>query len=87
MKLTLTIVGPGGVMRDERDLDAVVTRRREAGFDQGSEIVILPRHAPLLMQTCACDMRWRRAGREDAFAVGRGVLEIVGDEVTLVLTR
>ena len=87
MSLELRIVGPRGVLCEERELDAVIARRREAGFEQGSEVVILPRHAPLLMQTCACDVRWRRGGHEDAVAVERGVLEVAHDVVTIVVTK
>ena len=86
MTLSLSIVGPGGRLVAESGLDAVVARRREADFALGSEIVIRPRHAPLLMQTCACDVRWRRGASESSLAVGAGVLEVLGDDVTLVLT-
>lgn len=87
MTLSVRVVGPCGATISESGLDRIVVRRREADHDPGSEIVICPRHAPLLMQTQPCRMRLRREGgfvRE--IEVGAGVLEVCGDEVTIALT-
>ena len=86
MSLTLDIVSPRGLVACETGLDRVVVRRREPDHDPGSEIAILPHHGPLLMQTQACTVRVSRGARTDGLEVGAGVLEVLGDHVTLVLT-
>lgn len=86
MPITLDIVGVHGGELHRDGLDYVVIRRRERDFELGSEVEILPRHAPLLMQTCACEMRWRKHGREERADVEPGVLEVWRDHVTLLLT-
>ena len=86
MALILDVVSPRGLIAHEEGLDAVVARRREREHDPGSEIAILPHHGPLLMQTQACELRLTRAGRTSELAVDAGVLEVIGERVTLVLT-
>jgi F0F1-type ATP synthase epsilon subunit len=61
-------------------------RRREADHDPGSEIAILPHHAPLLMQTEPCEMRLTRGAHTSELHVDAGVIEVLDDLVTLVLT-
>ena len=86
MALTLEVVSSRGVVAHEEGLDRVVVRRREAAHEPGSEIAILPRHGPLLMQTQPCEMRWTRSGNTTELHVGAGVVEVLADRVTLVLT-
>jgi F0F1-type ATP synthase epsilon subunit len=86
MALTLDIVTPRGLARHEENVDRIVVRRREADFDPGSEFAICPRHGALLMQTQACRMRVVRGARTLSIDVPPGVLEVVHDAVTLVLT-
>lgn len=86
MRLSLGIVGPRGTIARHKDLDAVIARRREPGFERGSEVVILSRHAPLLMQTCAGLIRWRGQDDTGSLEIGQGVLEVRDDEVTVVVT-
>jgi F0F1-type ATP synthase epsilon subunit len=86
MALTLEVVSPRGVVAHEEGLDRVVVRRREAEYDPGSEIAILPHHGPLLMQTQPCSLRLTRAGNTHELKVGAAVLEVVSDHITLVET-
>ena len=86
MALTFDIVTPQGARLHEEAVDRVVIRRREAEFDPGSEVAILPRHGPLLMQTQACVARLTRGGFTRELEVGAGVLEVFRDHVTLVET-
>jgi F0F1-type ATP synthase epsilon subunit len=86
MALVFDIVAPRGVRLHTADLDRVVLRRREAEHDPGSEVAILPRHGPLLMQTQPCVARLTRKGMTREVACGAGVLEVFRDHVTLVET-
>jgi F0F1-type ATP synthase epsilon subunit len=86
MKLTLEIVTPRGVAYAADGVDRIVIRRREEDFVPGSEIAIYPHHAPLLMQTQRSTMRVTRAGETLERDVDAGVLEVLNDDVTLVLT-
>lgn len=86
MALTFDIVAPWGVRLHEQALDKVVLRRREAEHDPGSEVAILPRHAPLLMQTQPCVARLTRGAMTSEVPVGAGVLEVFRDSITLVET-
>ena len=84
--LTFDIVSSEGVRLHEERLDKVVFRRREADHDPGSEVVILPRHAPLLMQTQAATVRFTRGGSVQEVAVAPGVVEVYRNRVTLAET-
>ena len=86
MSLQLRIVGPKGLIGEQTQLDEVTVQRREARFDPGSQVAVRPRHAPLLMQTCAGELRWRRGSTEGSIDLGRGVLEVLDDHVTVVIT-
>lgn len=86
MPLVLDIVSPKGVVLHEEGLDAVVVRRREARFEPGSEVAILPRHGRLLMQTQPCRLRFDRDATCTEVEAGAGVLEVIDDRVTLALT-
>jgi F0F1-type ATP synthase epsilon subunit len=82
--LRLTVVTPRGVVVEQAGLDEVVLRRRETDHDPGSEVVILRRHGPLLMQTPACQVRYRRGARERRVQVGPGTAEVLDDWVTVL---
>ena len=86
MAITFDIVAPGGTRLHEESLERVVIRRREAEYDPGSEVAILPKHGPLLMQIQPCVVRFTRLGTTREIAVGAGVLEVFRDYVTLVET-
>ncbi|MBI5231769.1 MAG: hypothetical protein HY876_06355 [Coriobacteriales bacterium] len=83
----LEIVSEQGVIVSQKDLDEIVVRRREEGFASGSEVAILPGHAPLLMKTGSCLVRWRRGEEWWGQHVPQGVCEVADDRVTLVVTR
>lgn len=84
MPVTLDVVSRSGVTLHAADLERVVLRRREAGR-LGSEIAIYPRHAPMLLQTQACQARLVRPDGTERVDVPEGVAEIWRDVVTLVV--
>ncbi|HUM12732.1 MAG TPA: hypothetical protein VLT82_17420 [Myxococcaceae bacterium] len=86
-KLVLEILTPDGPALTEHGLDAVVLRRREARFELGSEIAILPLHAPTLIRMSVAPLRYRRGGQIFYLAVGGGFVEVERDRVLVVTPR
>lgn len=86
MPLTFDVVTSKGLAAHEEGLDRVVVRRREADFVPGSEFAICAHHGPLLMQTQACALRLVRGGHTETRDVECGVLEVLDDRITLVIT-
>jgi F0F1-type ATP synthase epsilon subunit len=86
MPLTFNIITTAGTQRHEEGVEKVVVRRREADHDPGSEVVILPRHGALLMQTQECVVRFTLPGETQELQIGAGVLEVFHDHVTVVET-
>lgn len=83
----LEIVSERGVIVSQKGLDEIVLRRREVPFESGSEVAILPGHAPVMMRTGACLIRWRKGDEWWGQHVPPGVCEVADDRVTLVVTR
>jgi len=84
--IVLEVVSPRGLVLHREGLDEVVVRRREPRHDPGSEIAILPRHGPTLVQVCAHEVRYRRGEHKEHLRVGPGVAEIADDVVTLIVS-
>jgi F0F1-type ATP synthase epsilon subunit len=84
--IVLEVVSPKGVVLRHADLDEVVLRRREPEHERGSEIAVLPRHGPTLVQVCAHEVRYRRGEIVARVPVGPGVAEIADDVVTLIVS-
>jgi F-type H+-transporting ATPase subunit epsilon len=85
--LVLEIVTPDGPILTERAVDAVVLRRREARFELGSEIAILPLHGPTLIRIPVAPARYRKGGRTLHLAVGGGFAEVERGRVLVVTPR
>ena len=83
--IALEIVTPDGVALVERGLEAVIFHRREPRFEVGSEIAVLPQHAPMLVRLPISPMRFSRGEDTVHLAVGGGFAEVLRDHV-LVLT-
>ncbi|MBE0477389.1 MAG: hypothetical protein IBX62_09855 [Coriobacteriia bacterium] len=83
--LQLEVVTPLGVALRRSGLDKVVVRRREPRFDQGSQIVVLPGHAPTLVRVAGHDLRYEDHGETRRMRVGAGFAEIRDDRVTLIV--
>jgi F-type H+-transporting ATPase subunit epsilon len=77
MPLHLEIVTPER-MAYEDDVDAVVC----PGAD--GELGILPHHAPLLSTLGYGELRIRKAGREESFAIAGGFLQVRPDKVVVM---
>jgi len=86
MALTFDMVTAKGLAMHEEGLERVVIRRREERFVPGSEVAICASHGPLLMQTQACTARLVRGAHTQAVDVELGVLEVLDDRITLVIT-
>ena len=85
--LRLEVITPRGRRVNEGGLTRVVLRRREVHHDPGSQIIVLPSHAPLLIQTPAFDLRYSRGPDSYVIAVGPGIAEVLDDTVTLVASE
>ena len=86
MALTFDIVSSHGLDVHEEGLERIVLRRREERFDPGSEVAIYPHHGPLLMQVLPCRVRLVRHDGTRLLDVPAGVVEVLDDRVTLVVT-
>ncbi len=86
MALTFDMVTAKGLAMHEEGLERVVIRRREECFVPGSEVAICENHGPLLMQTQACTARLVRRAHTQTVDVEPGVLEVLDDRITLVIT-
>ena len=60
------------------DVDMVIA----PGSD--GELGILPHHAPLLTSLAYGELRLKRGGGEESFAIGGGILEVTPDKVTVL---
>ena len=85
--LVLQIVTPDGQSLKEKQVDAVIVRRREKRFELGSEIALFPRHAPTLIRIPVAPLRYRKGERTGYVAVGGGFLEIKVNQILVVTPR
>ena len=82
--LTLEVVTPRGGFLREEDVTEVVVRRREARFDPGSEVAVLPSHAPMLVNLASCRVRYTKRGRVRQLQVHGGFVEVRQNVVTVL---
>jgi len=85
--LVLQIITPDGQSLKEKQVDAVVVRRKEKRFELGSEIALFPRHAPALIRIPVAPVRYRKGERTYHVAVGGGFVEIKENQVLVVTPR
>ncbi len=85
--LVLEIVTPDGLAVLETGVDAVVVRRRERRFELGSELAILPLHAPMLVRMPVAPIRFRRGAETVHLALAGGFAQVRGDRVLVVTPR
>jgi F-type H+-transporting ATPase subunit epsilon len=85
--LMLQIITPDGQSLKEKQVDAVVVRRREKLFELGSEIALFPRHAPMLIRMPVAPLRYRKGERTLYVAVAGGFMEIKDDQIIVVTPR
>jgi F-type H+-transporting ATPase subunit epsilon len=85
--LLLQIITPDGQSLKEKQVDAVVVRRREKRFELGSEIALFPRHAPMLIRMPVAPLRYRKGERTLYVAVAGGFMEIKDDQIIVVTPR
>jgi F-type H+-transporting ATPase subunit epsilon len=78
MPFSCKIITQERVVFDEGGVDSVVAR----GID--GEMTILPRHAPLIAALDYGEVLVRRAGAEEIFAVGGGVLQVDEDRMIIL---
>jgi F-type H+-transporting ATPase subunit epsilon len=77
MTLRLEIVTPERLAYDD-DVDAVILPGSEG------ELGVLPHHAPLLTTLGAGELRIRKGGQEESFAVFGGFLQVRPDKVVVM---
>jgi F-type H+-transporting ATPase subunit epsilon len=77
MPLRLDIVTAERLVYSE-DVDMVIAPGIEG------ELGILPRHAPLLTALTYGELRARRGGEEESFAIGGGFMEVQPNQVTVL---
>jgi F-type H+-transporting ATPase subunit epsilon len=85
--LTLEIVTPDGVAIVESDVEAVVLRRREKRFEIGSEVAVLPGHAPMLVRLPIAPARYIKDGSTAFVALCGGFAEVFTDRVVVLTPR
>jgi hypothetical protein len=85
--LTLEVVTPDGVVLLESDVQAIVVRRRETAFDVGSEVAILPDHAPMLVRLPIAPARFTKKGCTVYMSLCGGFVEVFHHRVTAVTPR
>ncbi len=78
MPLRLEVVTVERIVYTQDDVDMVIA--------PGSEglLGILPRHAPLLTALAYGELRVKRGGVEESFAIGGGFMEVRPDRVTVL---
>jgi F-type H+-transporting ATPase subunit epsilon len=85
--LHLELITPDGHLLEEDAVDEVVFRRREARFELGSEVAVLPGHAPMLVRIPDAPLRYRTQGRTVHLQVGGGFVEVKRGRVLVVTPR
>ncbi len=85
--LDLEIITPDGKSLNEKQVHAVIFRRREKRFELGSEIALFPRHAPALIRIPVAPLRYRKGEQTWYVAVGGGFVEIKENQVLVVTPR
>lgn len=78
MPFTCKIITQERLIFDEDGIESVSAR----GGD--GEMTILSRHAPLIAALDYGEVRVRRAGEEEVFAVGGGVLQVAEDHMVIL---
>jgi F-type H+-transporting ATPase subunit epsilon len=83
--LSLEIVTPDGLSFTETDIAGLVVRRKEKG-PLGSEMEVLPMHAPMLARVAPCQLRYYRLGQTHHIKIGGGFMEVKENHVTIVVS-
>ena len=84
MSLSIEVLTPRGRTLNRSGLDRVVLRRREDGFELGSELAILPRHGDMMVRLPECDIRMLSGGEEATHHVFGGYAEVTNDTITIL---
>jgi len=82
--LRLEVVTPDGVALEEEGVEFVLVHRREPRFEVGSEVVIYPLHAPMLVRLAAAPICYRKGAETITLDVDAGFAEVLGDKVVVV---
>ena len=86
-RLNLQVISPDGRSLQVQDVDAVIVRRKERRFEQGSEVAIFPLHAPTLIRIAVAPLRYQKGGRTEYVVTGGGFVEVKGNQVLVVTPR
>lgn len=83
--LSIEIVTPDGLSFTESEIDGLVVRRKEKG-PLGSEMEVLPMHAPMLARVAPCRLRYYKLGQTHHVGIGGGFMEVRQNHVTIVVS-
>ena len=84
MALDVEIVTPRGVALERGGLSRIVLRRREEGFELGSEVAILPRHGEMMVHVPECDIALVDEDGPTLVHIADGFAEVRDDHVIIL---
>ena len=84
MTLAIEIVTPRGLALKRAGLRKVIMRRREDGFERGSEVVVLPHHGEMMVRLSECEIGLVDENRTLHVHVTGGFAEVRDDEITIL---
>lgn len=84
MALSIEVVTPRGLALKRGGLSKVTMRRREDGFERGSEVVVLPHHGEMMVRLSECEIGLVDEKRTLHVHVTGGFAEVRDDEVTVL---
>jgi F-type H+-transporting ATPase subunit epsilon len=82
-KITLEVVTLEKTILREEGVDIVVFRRFEKENEIGSEVAILPGHAPLLARLSITPVRYSKSGKTYYIVVAGGFVRISNNQVSI----
>lgn len=83
-KILLEVITPEHTVVQEEDVDIVVFRRIEKETELGSEIGVMPHHAPLLARIPIAPVRYKKSGRTYFLVAAGGFIEIKDNHVIIL---
>ena len=85
--LNLQILTPDGRSLNKEGVEAVVFRRKERRFELGSEMAVLPGHAPTLVRIPVAPLRYRKGEKTSFVVLGGDFVEVKKNRVSVLTPR
>jgi len=83
-KIFLEVITPEHTVVREEDVDIVVVRRVEKEVELGSEIGIMPYHAPLLGRIPVAPVRYKKGDKTYFLVAAGGIIEVKDNHVIIL---